>query len=65
MQGDRLRLLWLGHTPSIFAAVEKAIIFSSIDASFVALDADSSLLPPLHIELMKGGGPFEWPNCEF
>jgi hypothetical protein len=50
MHGDRLRLLWLGHTPSIFTAVAKASIFSSIDASFVALDADSLLLPPPHID---------------
>jgi hypothetical protein len=49
MHGNRLRLLRLGHTPSIFTAVAKAIIFSSINALFVALDADSSLIPPPHI----------------
>jgi hypothetical protein len=67
MHGDRLRLLWLGHTPSIFSAVAKASIFSSVDALFVALDADTSLLPPPHIDdcLIKGGGPFDWPKCEF
>jgi hypothetical protein len=38
MHGDRLRLLRLGHTPSIFTAVANASIFSSIDALFVAMD---------------------------
>jgi hypothetical protein len=67
MHGDRLRLAWLGHAPSIFTAVANASIFSSIDASFVAMDEDTTLRPPPHIFdcIIVGNGPFEWPKCEF
>jgi len=67
MHGDRLPLAWLGHAPSIFTAVANARIFSSIDASFVAMDEGTTLRLPPHIFdcIIEGGGPFEPPKCEF
>jgi hypothetical protein len=67
MHGDRLPQAWLGHAPSIFTAVVNASIFSSIDASFVAMDEGTTLRPPPHIFdcIIEGGGPFEPPKCEF
>ena len=67
MHGDRLRLLRLGHTPSIFTAVANASIFSWIDSSFVAMDEGTTLRPPPHTFdcIIEGGGPFEPPKCEF
>jgi hypothetical protein len=50
MHGDRLQLLRLGHTPSIFTALANASIFRSIDASFVAMDEGTTLRPPPHID---------------
>jgi hypothetical protein len=49
MHGNRLPLAWLGHASSIFIAVANASIFSSIDASFVAMNESTTLRPPPHI----------------
>ena len=53
------------HTPPPYTS--NASIFSSIDSSFVAMDEGTTLRPPPNIDnwRIKGGGPFEWPKCEF